>query len=147
SGHSTDGNRKGRPRPDLPQDEAAEPVFFAVSARFRLYFRSAPAAAILTREDPVLATQIRQKDGIFYFGSVRAPELLAKVRFISRFYGEGEEIAPARVSHEDEIAQFIAKIERTDRAFQRTLSRAKVRQLKNFYERSEEHTSELQSRV
>jgi len=82
----------------------------------------------------VLATQIRQKDGIFYFGSVRAPELLAKVRFISRFYGEGEEIAPARVSQEDEIAQFIAKIERNDRAFQRTLSRAKVRQLKNFYE-------------
>jgi len=82
----------------------------------------------------VLATQIRQKDGIFYFGSVRAPELLAKVRFISRFYGEGEEIAPARVSQDDEIAQFIAKIERTDRAFQRTLSRAKVRQLKNFYE-------------
>ena len=82
----------------------------------------------------MLATQIRQKDGIFYFGSVRAPELLAKVRFISRFYGEGEEIAPARISQDDEIAQFIAKIERTDRAFQRTLSRAKVRQLKNFYE-------------
>ncbi len=58
----------------------------------------------------MLATQIRQKDGIFYFGSIRAPELLAKVRFISRFYGEGEEIAPARIS------------------------RAKVRQLKNFYE-------------
>ena len=82
----------------------------------------------------MLATQIRQKDGIFYFGSVRAPELLAKVRFISRFYGEGEEIAPSRISQDDEIAQFIAKIERTDRAFQRTLSRAKVRQLKNFYE-------------
>jgi len=82
----------------------------------------------------VLATQIRQKDGIFYFGSVRAPELLAKVRFISRFYGDGEEIVPARISQDDDIAQFIAKIERTDRAFQRTLSRAKVRQLKNFYE-------------
>ena len=62
----------------------------------------------------MLATQIRQKDGIFYFGSVRAPELLAKVRFISRFYGEGEEIAPARISQEDEIAQFIAKIERNE---------------------------------
>jgi hypothetical protein len=68
----------------------------------------------------VLATQIRQKDGIFYFGSVRAPELLAKVRFISRFYGDGEEIAPARISQDDDIAQFISKIERTDRAFQRT---------------------------
>src|SRR3989442_15998389 len=78
--------------------------------------------------------QLRQKDGIFYFGSIRASELLANVRFISRFYGEGEEIAPARISQEDEIAQFISKIERTDRAFQRSLSRAKVRQLKNFYE-------------
>ncbi|OGA14162.1 MAG: hypothetical protein A3H32_17975 [Betaproteobacteria bacterium RIFCSPLOWO2_02_FULL_63_19] len=82
----------------------------------------------------MLATQIRQKDGVFYFGSWRAPELLDKVRFISRFYGEGEEIAPARIAKDDEIAQFIAKIERTDKAFQRTLSRTKVHQLKNFYE-------------
>jgi DGQHR domain-containing protein len=82
----------------------------------------------------VLATQIRQKDGVFYFGSYRAPDLLAKVRFISRFYGEGEEIAPARIAQDDDIAQFIAKIERTDSAFQRTVSRAKVRALKNFYE-------------
>jgi len=59
---------------------------------------------------------------------------LAASARLSRFYGEGEEIAPARISQDDEIAQFIAKIERTDRAFQRTLSRAKVRQLKNFYE-------------
>src|SRR5207247_7559497 len=131
SGHSTDGNRKGRPRPDLPQDEAAEPVFFAVSARFRLYFRSAPAAAILTREDPVLATQIRQKDGIFYFGSVRATELLAKVRFISRFYGEGEEIAPESGSHGYEIDHVIAEMERSDHAFQLTQSRPKVRHIQN----------------
>src|SRR4249920_1576752 len=80
------------------------------------------------------ATQIRQKDGVFYFVSYRAKDLLAKVRFISRFYGDGEEIAPTRIAEDDDIAQFIAKIERTDRAFQRTLSRAKVRQLKNFYE-------------
>ncbi|HTP94660.1 MAG TPA: DGQHR domain-containing protein [Burkholderiales bacterium] len=82
----------------------------------------------------MLAAQIRQKDGIFYFGSYRAPDLLEKVRFISRFYGEGEQIAPARIAQDDEIAQFISRIEHTDRAFQRTLSRAKVRQLKNFYE-------------
>src|ERR1700740_2932312 len=80
------------------------------------------------------ATQIRQKDGVFYFVSYRAKELLAKVRFISRFYGEGEQIEPGRISQDDDIAQFIAKIERTDQAFQRSLSRAKVRQLKNFYE-------------
>ena len=82
----------------------------------------------------MLATQIRQKDSIFYFGSYRAPELLERVRFISRFYGEGEQIAPERIPKDDEIAHFIAKIERTDQAFQRTLSRAKVRALKNFYE-------------
>lgn len=80
------------------------------------------------------ATQIRQKDGIFYFASYRAKDLLARVRFISRFYGEGEEIPAARISQDDDIAQFIARIERTDHAFQRGLSRAKVRQLTNFYE-------------
>jgi DGQHR domain-containing protein len=80
------------------------------------------------------ATQIRQKDGIFYFAGYRAKDLLGKVRFISRFYGEGEEIAAARISQDDDVAQFISKIERTDNAFQRGLSRAKVRQLINFYE-------------
>ena len=80
------------------------------------------------------ATQIRQKDGIFYFAAYRAKDLLAKVRFISRFYGEGEEIPASRIAQDDDIAQFIARIERNDHAFQRSLSRAKVRQLKNFYE-------------
>jgi DGQHR domain-containing protein len=82
----------------------------------------------------MLATRIRQKDGIFYFVSYPAKEVLDKVRFISRFYSEGEEIAPQTVPQNDEIAQFIARIERTDQAFQRQVSRAKVRQLKNFYE-------------
>src|SRR5688500_20334147 len=80
------------------------------------------------------ATQIRQKDGVFYFVSYRAKDLLARVRFISRFYGEGEEIAPSRISQDDDIAQFISRIERNDHAFQRALSRAKIRQLTNFYE-------------
>ncbi|MFN7086333.1 MAG: DGQHR domain-containing protein [Burkholderiales bacterium] len=82
----------------------------------------------------MLATRIRQKDGIFYFASCPAGEILRKVRFISRFYGEGEQIAPQSVPQHDEIAQFIARVEHTDQAFQRQLSRAKVRQLKNFYE-------------
>ncbi len=82
----------------------------------------------------MLVTRIRQKDGIFYFVSYPAKEVLDKVRFISRYYGEGEEIAPQTVPQNDEIAQFIARIERTDQAFQRQVSRAKVRQLKNFYE-------------
>ncbi|MCC7483509.1 MAG: DGQHR domain-containing protein [Burkholderiales bacterium] len=82
----------------------------------------------------MLATRIRQKDGIFYFASAPAIEVLSRVRFISRFYGEGGEITPQTVPQHDEIAQFIARIERTDEAFQRELSRAKVRALKNFYE-------------
>ncbi|MCW5603544.1 MAG: DGQHR domain-containing protein [Burkholderiales bacterium] len=82
----------------------------------------------------MLATRIRQKDGIFYFASYPAKEVLDRVRFISRFYGEGEDIAAQGVPQNDEIAQFIARVERTDEAFQRQISRAKVRQLKNFYE-------------
>ena len=58
------------------------------------------------------ATQIRQKDGVFYFASYPAKDLLGKVRFISRFYGEGEEISPSRISEDDDIAQFISRIER-----------------------------------
>ena len=82
----------------------------------------------------MLATRIRQKDGIFYFASCPAADILKKVRFISRYYGEGEQIAPQSVPQNDEIAQFIARVEHTDQAFQRQLSRAKVRALKNFYE-------------
>src|SRR3979409_2785575 len=80
------------------------------------------------------ATQIRQREGFFYSVSYRAKDLLSKVRFISRFYGEGEQIAPGHISGDDDIAQFISKIERNDQAFQRSVSRGKVRQLKNFYE-------------
>ena len=82
----------------------------------------------------MLATRIRQKDGTFYFVSYPAKEILTRVRFISRYYGEGEQIAPQVISQSDEIAQFIARIEHSDAAFQRQLSRAKVRALKNFYE-------------
>ena len=82
----------------------------------------------------MLATRIRQKDSIFYFASYPAKEVLDRVRFISRFYGEDEQIAPQTVPQHDEIAQFIARVERSDAAFQRQLSRAKVRSLKNFYE-------------
>jgi len=82
----------------------------------------------------VLATQVRQKDSVYYFVAYPAEDLLDQVRFISRFYGEGEQIAPEAVAEGDEIAGFIAKIERTEKAFQRQLSKAKVRAIKNFYE-------------
>ena len=83
----------------------------------------------------MLATQVRQKDSVFYFVSYPTDDLLDKVRFISRFYAEeGADRRPAKVEEDDDVAQFISKIERTDSAFQRELSRAKVAAIKNFYE-------------
>jgi DGQHR domain-containing protein len=82
----------------------------------------------------MLATQVRQKDGVFYFVAYPPEDLLEKVRFISRFYSEGEKIAAEEVTPDDEVGQFIAKIESTDQAFQRQLSKAKVAAIKNFYE-------------
>jgi len=82
----------------------------------------------------MIATQIRQKDAIFYFAAYPSEDLLAKVRFISRFYDEGEVIKPEEVAVEDDVAQFISRIERNDKAFQRTLSKAKVKAIRNFYE-------------
>ena len=83
----------------------------------------------------MIATQIRQKDAIFYFASYPAEQLLAKSRFISRYYNEeGDGIKPEEVPADDDVAQFIARIERSDKAFQRQLSRTKVRAIRNFYE-------------
>ena len=83
----------------------------------------------------MIATQIRQKDAVFYFASYPSEQLLTKVRFISRFYDEeGGEIKPEEVPAEDDVAQFIARIERSDKAFQRQLSRSKVKAIRNFYE-------------
>ncbi|HEX6135093.1 MAG TPA: DGQHR domain-containing protein [Longimicrobiales bacterium] len=82
----------------------------------------------------MLATQIRQKEGVFYFVAFPAEEVLERVRFISRFYGEGEQIAPDPVPEGDDVARFVSRIERSDKAFQRQVSRAKVRAIKNFYE-------------
>src|SRR5437016_6520094 len=82
----------------------------------------------------MIATQIRQKDAVFYFAAYPSEELLTKVRFISRFYDEGEQIKPEEVPAEDDVAQFIARIERSEKAFQRGLYRSKVRAIRNFYE-------------
>jgi hypothetical protein len=82
----------------------------------------------------MIATQIRQKDGVFYFVSYPAEDLLAKVRFISRFYADDGQIEAEEVSGDDEVATFIRKIEKSDAAFQRQISRAKVAAIENFYE-------------
>ena len=82
----------------------------------------------------MLATRITQKEGMFYFIAYKAGELLEKVRFTSRYYFEGEEIAQAKISEHDDVAQFIAGIERSEKGFQRVLNRQKIKQIVNFYE-------------
>src|SRR2546428_807716 len=81
----------------------------------------------------MLATRIRQKDGIFYFVSLKAADILHRVRFTSRFYFEGETIE-ADADADDPIAKFIGKVEKSEKAFQRLLSRKKGREIVNFYE-------------
>ncbi len=82
----------------------------------------------------MLATKITQKEGTFYFIAYKAQDLLDKVRFTSRYYFEGEEIAETRIAEHDEVAKFIAGIERSDKGFQRLLNRQKIKQIVNFYE-------------
>ena len=84
----------------------------------------------------MLATRIRQKDGIFYFVSYKGPDVLSRVRFTSRFYFEGERIE-ASADGDDPIAQFIGTVEKSEKAFQRLMSRRKVREIVNFYESAE----------
>jgi DGQHR domain-containing protein len=84
----------------------------------------------------MLATQIRQKEGMFYFVSFKAQDVLSRVRFTSRFYFEGETIE-AEAERDDPIAKFIGSIEKSEKAFQRLLGRRKIRDIVNFYESAE----------
>ena len=84
----------------------------------------------------MLATRIRQKDGTFYFASFKATDILKRVRFTSRFYFEGATIE-AEPDQDDPIARFIGSVERSEKAFQRMMSRRKVRDIVNFYESAE----------
>ena len=82
----------------------------------------------------MLATRVRQKDSQFYFISYRATDLLERVRFTSRYYFEGERLDEEALRDDDEVARFIAGIERSEKGFQRSLSKQKLKQIVNFYE-------------
>ena len=81
----------------------------------------------------MLATRITQKEGVFYFVAFKAADLLDHVNFSSRYYFEGERIE-ADEPGDDEVAKFIAGIEKSEKSFQRLLNRRKIRQIVNFYE-------------
>ena len=82
----------------------------------------------------MLATRVRQKEGTFYFIAYKATDLLERVRFTSRYYFEGEQLEKEQTPEHDEVARFIAGIERSENGFQRALSRQKLKQIVNFYE-------------
>ncbi len=42
----------------------------------------------------MIATQIRQKDAVFYFASYPSEQLLTRVRFINRYFDEGSGVSP-----------------------------------------------------
>jgi DGQHR domain-containing protein len=82
----------------------------------------------------MLAMRMRQKEAEFYFVSYPAEDLLRKVRFLSRFYGRGEQPpGPERKREPDDVERFIHAIEGSSQAFQRTLIRRKVSQIQDFY--------------
>jgi len=82
----------------------------------------------------MLALRMRQKDAEFYFISYPAEDLLRKVRFKSRFYGErGESVGGEPAGKKDDVEQFIGQIEKSSGAFQRPLNRKKVRLIRDFY--------------
>ena len=81
----------------------------------------------------MLATRITQKEGVFYFVAFKAVDLLDHVSFSSRYYFDGERIE-ADEPGDDEVAKFIAGIEKSEKSFQRLLNRRKIRQIVNFYE-------------
>jgi len=85
----------------------------------------------------MLALRMRQKESEFYFVSYPAEDLLRKVRFVSRFYGERGEVVGGedkkKAKDPDDVERFVRAIEGTSGAFQRELNRRKVRQIRDFY--------------
>lgn len=86
----------------------------------------------------MLALRMRQKEAEFYFVSYPAEDLMAKIRFMSRFYGERGEAVGGEKHEGDEAEEFFAQIERSSGAFQRELNRRKVRQIREFYRNESE---------
>lgn len=82
----------------------------------------------------MLALRMRQKESEFYFVSYPAADLLPKVRFVTRFYGDrGQQVGGQRRKEPDDVERFVQAIEGNAKAFQRELNRRKVRQIRDFY--------------
>jgi DGQHR domain-containing protein len=85
-------------------------------------------------DDPMLAMRMRQKEAAFYFVSYPAQDLLRRVHFVSRFYGEGGESVGGQKKREpDDVERFVQAIEGSTKAFQRQVNRRKVAQIRDFF--------------
>jgi len=79
---------------------------------------------------------MRQKESEFYFVSYPAEDLLRKVHFVTRFYGERGEAVGGDTNRKepgDDVERFVQAIEGNAKSFQRELIRRKVRQIRDFY--------------
>lgn len=87
----------------------------------------------------MFAQRMRQKESEFYFVSYPAEDLLRKVRFVTRFYGErgqaigGAEDQKGKAKEPDEVERYVQAIEKNSKSFQRDLNRRKIKQIKDFY--------------
>lgn len=77
----------------------------------------------------MLAIRMRQKESVFYLAAYRAADLLRKVRFAGKSYGEEErETGP-----DDQVIAFFRKVQSGGQFFQRRPYARKVRQIADFF--------------
>lgn len=86
----------------------------------------------------MFAQRMRQKESEFYFVSYPAEDLLRKVRFVTRFYGDkgqtiGGDQPKGKPKEPDDVERYVQAIEKNSKSFQRDLNRRKVKQIKDFY--------------
>lgn len=86
----------------------------------------------------MFAQRMRQKESEFYFVSYPAEDLLRKVRFVTRFYGDkgqviGGEEPKGKHKEVDDVERYVQAIEKNSKSFQRDLNKRKIRQIKDFY--------------
>jgi DGQHR domain-containing protein len=87
----------------------------------------------------MFAQRMRQKESEFYFVSYPAEDLLRKVRFVTRFYGDrgqvigGDDGKAKKKKEPDDVERYVQAIEKNSKSFQRDLNRRKVKQIKDFY--------------
>ncbi len=77
----------------------------------------------------MLAIRMRQKESVFYLAAYRASDLLRKVQFAGKSYGDEE----PETGQDDLVMEFFRKVQTGSAFFQRRPYARKVRQIVEFY--------------